>query len=226
MLKKDSSSLISIFLVEDHHIMRRGLASLLTLEQGAHIAGEAASGEEALEKLAGAELPNLIIMDISLAGMNGIETTRAILARYPQARVLVLSMYNNPTFVHQVLEAGALGYILKESMVDELHAAIEAVMSGKIYLSEAVTPKVDFNQKPGSPPYEPLTPREMEVFQRLAAGMSVKDIADDLVVSIYTVYTHISNIKRKLGVEKSADMIRYAIENPLILKPSTFENLS
>jgi len=209
---------IKIFLVEDHHIMRRGLASLLTVEEGALIVGEVASGEEALEKLVQMEAPDVVLMDISLPGLNGIEATRKILQEVPRTKVLILSMYNNPTFVHQALEAGASGYILKESMVDELRNAIEAVKNGKRYISEKIVSIVEPLQAGNGLPYESLTPREVEVFEQLASGLSVKDIADDLVVSIYTVYTHISNIKRKLGIEKSADMIRYAIENPLILK--------
>ncbi len=198
--------------------MRRGLASLLTVEEGALIVGEVASGEEALEKLVQMEAPDVVLMDISLPGLNGIEATRKILQEVPRTKVLILSMYNNPTFVHQALEAGASGYILKESMVDELRNAIEAVKNGKRYISEKIVSIVEPLQAGNGLPYESLTPREVEVFEQLASGLSVKDIADDLVVSIYTVYTHISNIKRKLGIEKSADMIRYAIENPLILK--------
>ena len=198
--------------------MRRGLASLLTVEEGALIVGEVASGEEALEKLVQMEAPDVVLMDISLPGLNGIETTRKILQEVPQTKVLILSMYNNPTFVHQALEAGASGYILKESMVDELRNAIEAVKNGKKYISEKIVSIIEPLQVGNGLPYASLTPREVEVFEQLASGLSVKDIADELVVSIYTVYTHISNIKRKLGIEKSADMIRYAIENPLILK--------
>ena len=198
--------------------MRRGLASLLTVEEGALIVGEVASGEEALEKLVQMEAPDVVLMDISLPGLNGIETTRKILQEVPQTKVLILSMYNNPTFVHQALEAGASGYILKESMVDELRNAIEAVKNGKKYISEKIVSIIKPLQVGNGLPYASLTPREVEVFEQLASGLSVKDIADELVVSIYTVYTHISNIKRKLGIEKSADMIRYAIENPLILK--------
>jgi len=224
MAKKETVHPISIFLIEDHHIMRRGLASLLTVEEGAQIVGEVASGEEALEKLAQMEAPDLFIMDISLPGMNGIQTTRKILKEFPDTKILILSMYNNPTFVHQALEAGAFGYILKESMVDELRNAIESVSRGKKYLSEKILSAVDLHQTEGFLPYESLTPREVEVFEQLASGLSVKDIGDELVVSIYTVYTHISNIKRKLGIEKSTDMIRYAIENPLVLKTGNSED--
>lgn len=213
-------SAIKIFLVEDHHIMRRGLASLLTTERDVQILGEAASGEEALELLQSCDMPDLIIMDVSLSGMNGIETTRKIKAIYGRVKILVLSMYNNPTFVHQAMQAGASGYILKQSMVEELNTALDLVLQGKQFVSPMIMTNFDPATafKPGA--FENLTHREVEVFDHLARGMSVKDIAEELVVSIYTVYTHMNTIKRKLGIEQKSDLIRYAIENPLILNPT------
>lgn len=208
---------ITIFLVEDHNIMRHGLASLLKLEQGANIVGEAASGEEAVSKLADMAPPDLVIMDIALPGMNGMQATQKILSHAPGVRVLILSMYNNPTFVQQTLEAGASGYILKESMVDELKSAIDEVMQGRVYISDIIMSAADFVDPRDLLPFQPLTPRETDVFERIAQGMTVKDISKELVVSIYTVYTHVSKIKQKLAIEKTSDMIRYAIENPLIL---------
>jgi DNA-binding NarL/FixJ family response regulator len=210
---------MKVFLVEDHHIMRRGLASLLTTEGNVEIVGEAASGEEALDLLRTCELPDLIIMDVSLSGMNGIETTRKVKSLYGQVKILMLSMYNNPIFVHQAMQAGASGYFLKQSMVEELTTALEEVAFGRQYISPMIMGKLDpfLEYKPGS--LENLTRREIEVFERLAKGMSVKDIAEDLVVSIYTVYAHMNTMKRKLGIGQKSDLIRYAIENPLILKP-------
>jgi len=220
MARPPAPAPISIFLVEDHHIMRHGLASLLAIEQGARIVGEAGSGEEALAMLAEMEPPDLVLMDIALPGMNGMQATQQILSLVPHSKVLILSMYNNPSFVQQTLQAGASGYILKESMVDELITAINSVMHGKTYISDIIIQAGDPVAAVGPLPYEALTPREIEVFDLLADGKSVKDISEDLVVSIYTVYTHVNNIKRKLGLEKSADMIRYAIENPMVLHSS------
>lgn len=209
---------MKIFLVEDHHIMRRGLASLLTIERDAQIVGEAASGEEALELLKSGPRPDLVVMDISLPGMTGIEATRSIRSLYPDVKVLILSMYSNPTFLHQAIQAGASGYILKKSVVEELNTALDQLSQGKQFVSSMITetldPELDF--KPGS--IKSLTNREEQVFERLANGKSVKDIAEELVVSIYTVYTHMNTIKRKMGIEKNQDLIRYAIENPLIFK--------
>jgi DNA-binding NarL/FixJ family response regulator len=211
---------LHVFLVEDHHIMRRGLASLLTTEKDAQIVGEAASGEEVLAWLLANDPPDLIIMDISLPGIDGIETTRRLRLLYPQVKVLILSMYNNPTFVYRAMQVGADGYILKQSMVEELNIALDLVTQGKPFISPMI--KANLNQAAGFPSdlLESLTNRQIEVFERLANGMSVKDIAEDLVISIYTVYTHLNIIKRKLGIEKTADLIRYAIENPLVLKHS------
>ncbi len=198
--------------------MRRGLASLLTTERDVQILGEAASGEEALELLQPDNLPDLIVMDVSLPGMNGVEATRQIKSLYNQVKILVLSMFNNPTFVHQAMQAGASGYILKKSMVEELNTALDLIMRGQRFISPMITENLEFAQELKSGSFQSLTNREIEVFEHLGKGMSVKDIAKAMVVSIYTVYTHMNTIKRKLGVEKNSDLIRYAIENPLILK--------
>jgi two-component system response regulator NreC len=213
-----ASSPLKVVLVEDHHIMRRGLGSLLTTEKDVQIVGEAASGEEVLAWLPSSDPPDLIIMDISLPGIDGIETTRRIRSFNPQVKILVLSMYNNPTFVHQAMQAGADGYILKQSMVEELNIALDLIVQGKQFISPMIKANLDPTTEFQSGLIESMTNRQIEVFERLASGMSVKDIAEDLVVSIYTVYTHINTIKRKLGIEKTADLIRYAIENPLVLK--------
>ncbi len=210
--------MIKVFLIEDHHIMRRGLASLLVTEREVQILGEAASGEEALKLLQPGNLPDLIVMDVSLPGMNGIEATRKIKSLYQQVEILVLSMFNNPTFVQQAMEAGASGYILKKSMVEELNTALDQIMRGRHFISPLIADTIEFAQELKSGSFQSLTNREIEVFEQLGKGRSVKDIATNLVVSIYTVYTHMNTIKRKLGVEKNSDLIRYAIENPLILK--------
>jgi DNA-binding NarL/FixJ family response regulator len=211
---------IKLLLVEDHHIMRRGLASLLTTECDVEIWGEAASGEEAISLLNENSLPDMIIMDVSLPEMNGIQTTHAIKSRYPQVKILILSMYNNPTLLHQALQAGASGYILKKSMVEELNAALVQVSQGRQFISPIITASLDPDLEITPDSLQKLTHREIEVFERLSTGSSVKDIAEELVISIYTVYTHMNTIKRKMGIEKNQDLVRYAIENPLIVKTS------
>jgi DNA-binding NarL/FixJ family response regulator len=207
-----------IFLVEDHHIMRRGLASLLMTELDAEIVGEAASGEQALALLKAENLPDVVIMDISLPGMNGIDATRAVQALYPDVKVLILSMYDNPTVLHEALQSGAAGYILKKSMVEELNTALDQISQGKQFISPILTVQLEADHEFKQDSLKSLTRREVEVFERLASGKSVKDIAQELVVSIYTIYTHMNTIKSKMGIEKNQDLIRYAIENPLIIK--------
>lgn len=208
---------MKIFLVEDHHIMRRGLASLLTIEREADIIGEAASGEEALNLLETGNLPDVVIMDISLPRMSGIEAARTIRTLYPEVKILVLSMYNNPTVLHEALQAGASGYLLKKSMVEELNIALDQIVAGKQFVSPMITEHLDPDHDFKQESLKSLTPREVEVFEQLASGKSVKDIANELVVSIYTIYTHMNTIKSKMGIEKNQDLIRYAMENPLIL---------
>lgn len=198
--------------------MRRGLASLLMTEREVEIVGEAANGEEALALLQTKTLPDVVIMDISLPGMNGIEATRTIRTRYPEVKILVLSMYNNPTLLHEALQAGASGYILKKSMVEELNTALDQIMQGQQFVSPMIAEQIDPDHEFKKESLKSLTYREVEVFERLASGKSVKDIANELVVSIYTIYTHMNTIKSKMGIEKNQDLIRYAIENPLILK--------
>jgi DNA-binding NarL/FixJ family response regulator len=215
---------LRIFLVEDHHIMRRGLASLLKTEIGAEIVGEASDGIAALELLADCH-PDVLFMDIAMPRMNGIEATRRIKQKYPLARILILSMYNSPALVSQALQAGASGYLLKDSMVEELTSALETVMMGRMYISPLIEGPVTGISDPalinsGPPKTEELTKREYEILQYLAEGKSVAQIAEALTVSIYTIYTHKSNIKQKLNLSSQAEIMRYAIDHaPFLSKP-------
>jgi DNA-binding NarL/FixJ family response regulator len=206
-----------IFLVEDHHIMRRGLASLLQTEIGAEVVGEASDGIAALEQVSEAH-PDAILMDISMPRMNGIEATRRLHQKYPRLKILILSMYNNPSLVDQALHAGASGYLLKESMVEELSQALETVLHGQVFISPLVEhpkPELFYTQAARSDPpaAEELTKREYEIIQALAEGKTVAQIASGLTVSIYTVYSHITNIKGKLNLRNQKELIRYAIEH-------------
>jgi len=208
-----------VFLIEDHHIMRHGLATLLFTEFHMEIVGEVANGEEALVDLWNlSEKPDLIIVDISLPGINGIEVIKEILKQDRQMKILVLSMYNNPSFVHQAIKAGAMGYILKQSLVEELESAISQIMRHERYISPSISPLPEVAIDNDQQSMQILSPRESEIFQCLAEGKSVKEIADQLVLSIFTVYTHINNIKNKLGVEKNSDIVRYAIEHSMVIR--------
>lgn len=210
---------LQVVLIEDHHIMRRGLGSLLTSERDIKITAEAGSGEEALALINQDNLPDLVVIDIALPGMDGIETTRQIRQRYPQIKVLILSMYNNPFLVNQAFRAGAHGYVLKQSMVEELFEAIDKVMKGDNFISANIPYSMEITLGGKQDFGAELTVRESEILNLLVHGLTPKEIANQLTISIYTVYTHINTIKQKLGLTKNADLIRYAIENEMVLKP-------
>ncbi len=210
---------LKIFLVEDHHIMRRGLASLLRTEIGADVVGEAKDGITALEQV-GECHPDAVLMDISMPRMNGIEATRRIRQKFPRLKILILSMYNNPSLVSQALQAGASGYLLKESMVEELSQALDTIMVGEVFISPLVDypgqdPFFTSVSNPAPQPNEELTRREFEIIQCLADGKSVSQMAAELCISIYTIYTHITNIKRKLNLSNQNEIIRYAVEHSI-----------
>jgi DNA-binding NarL/FixJ family response regulator len=212
---------LQVVLVEDHHIMRRGLGSLLTSERDVKIVGEAGSGEEALMLIKKDCLPDLAIIDIALPGMDGIETTRQIRQHYPKIKVLILSMYNNPFLVNQAFRAGAHGYVLKQSMVEELFEAIDKVMKGENFISANIPHSMEIASRGKQDLGAELTVRESEILNLLVHGLTPKEIANQLTISIYTVYTHINTIKQKLGLTKNADLIRHAIENEIVLKPAS-----
>lgn len=210
-------SLPRLVLVEDHHLMRQGLAALLSGRGEVQIVGEAANGLEALalvEKLQ----PQLVLMDLSMPTLNGLDATRRIKQRYPRIAVLVLSMHNDPMFVARALHAGASGYILKESMLEELTLAIHAVLEGGVFLSPLVAAPIVQEYLRGAPagldPYAQLTAREREVLQLLAEGHSTPQIARMLTVSLPTVRSHQANLKRKLGIKNRAELVRFVLDHP------------
>lgn len=216
-----NKSRLKILLIEDHHIMRRGLASLLKLEFDSEIVHEAANGLQALDMLENLKL-DLVIMDISLPGISGLETARRIKQRVPGLPILILSMHNNRVFVRQALEAGVAGYILKDSMVEELKLAIDAVQHGKKFISPLVTGPLineylEGLSESGISKIDSLTRRELEVLVSLAQGKPVSLIAREMVLSVNTVYTHLRNIKEKLGLKNQAELVRFAVEHNLIL---------
>lgn len=217
--------MVRIVLVEDHHLMRQGLAALLTGREDVLVVGEAANGLDALA-LVDKTKPQLVLMDLSMPTMNGLEATRQIKQRYPRIHVLVLSMYNDPVFVARALQAGASGYVLKESMLEELTLAIRSVAEGGIFLSPLVAAPIVQEYLRASPemlddPYAQLTMREREVLQLLAEGNSTPQIAKILNVSLPTVRTHQANLKQKLGLTKRAELVRFVLDHPFVPRPST-----
>jgi two-component system response regulator NreC len=219
-----SENKLRVFLVEDHHLMRQGLASLLNTRQDVQVAGEAANGLEALASVEAAR-PDVIIVDLSMPVMNGVEFTRRVRERLPDVPVLILSMYSDPVGVARALRAGAAGYIVKESMIEELSLAIHSVVEGGRFLSPQVAGPIiqeylQHAETEVQDDYNQLSPRECEVLQMLAEGRSAPEIARLLVISLPTVRTHQVNLKRKLGLKNRAEIVRYALDHGILPQSS------
>lgn len=210
---------VRILLADDHVIVRDGLRSLLEQQSDMHIVAEAADGLEAV-RLTREHSPDVIIMDASMRTLNGIESTRRILAHLPGARVVCLSMHGESQFVSAMLEAGARGYLLKDCAADELVHAIRIVLDGQVYLSPGITQVVVDQLKVGrtgaaGSVFSVLTDREREVLQLIAEGHSTKEIGECLALSPKTVATHREHIIAKLGISSVAGLTRYAIQQGL-----------
>jgi len=210
---------IRILLADDHRIMRDGLRAILASEENFEIVGEAENGREAA-RLARALVPDVVIMDIGMPDLNGVEATRQIKADNPGVKVIALSMYADRGYVLGMLEAGAAGYVLKTGAYDEVHRAVTAVSQGKNYLSPDITQMVVDAQvrvpsKHGPSAQMELGPREREIVQLLAEGHTSPEIAKRLHISTRTVETHRRNIMKKLDLHSVADITKYAIREGL-----------
>jgi len=209
-----------IVLVDDHRIVREGLRALLQQRAAFSVVGEAANGDEAV-KIVARQKPDLVIIDIALPGLSGIEVTREILAKAERPpKVLVLSMHESSAYVEQALRAGAMGYVLKDSAAQELFDAIEAVCGGASYLSPAVTQRVVHalahpDDRPSSA-LRFLSDREREVLTLVGEGLSSKEIARELNVSLKTVESHRANLMEKLKIHKLSGLVRFAIRVGLV----------
>jgi len=202
---------ISVLLVDDHSLVRRGFRRILEDEPDITVAGEASSGEEAV-KLAGELRPKVILMDCALPGMNGLQAIRKILEESPGILILMLSMHTEETWVNQALEAGACGYILKNAMDLELGTAIRRVVAGEIVI-DAQLARADVLKGERS---TGLTTRELEILQWICTGKSNKEIATELGLSANTVAVHRANIMDALGIHKTAELVVYAIRSGLV----------
>lgn len=212
---------VRVLLAEDHTIVRQGLARLLEDQPGLKIVGEATNGKMAVE-MALKEKPDIIIMDITMPVMNGIEATKRIKKERPDTRILILSMYSQEHYVHQLLETGVSGYLLKDSSGRDIIKAIHAAMNNETFLSPSIS-KVLVNsylspRKVSSREerYNTLSNREREVFQLIAEGHSTRTIADMLCIGVSTVKSHRSNIMDKLGVDSPVKLIHFAIRLGLV----------
>ena len=219
-LHKNKSATKRVLIAEDHKMMREGLRSLLEERLGFECVAEANDGEEAVVK-AGEFHPDIVIMDIALPNLNGIEATRQIKSQHPEIEVVVVSMYATRNYVLQVLQAGASAYLLKDSAFDDLAAALAVVGKGGMYLSPAITTASALkNEVAGLSPkniadVQRLTRRELQVLQLIADGRSTKEIAAILEVSVKTIETHRKQIMDKLGIRTIAGLTKYCIREGL-----------
>jgi len=212
---------IQVLLAEDHTIVRQGLRSILDGREGIQVVGEAKDGREAVEKAQQLQ-PDIVLMDLSMPLLSGLEATRQIKSQCPQIKVLVLTMHADEEYVFQILQAGASGYLLKQSAVGELVTAIQAVYEGDSYLSPAISRKLvdgyvrQAREQDKVDSYEQLTDREREVLHLIAEGRSTQEIADLLFISPKTVRGHRSSLTEKLGLHSNAELTRYAIRKGIV----------
>ncbi len=212
---------IRVLLAEDHTLVRAGLCALVKTLEGVEVVAEAGDGHQTLEMVK-AHYPDLVLMDIAMPGLNGLEATIRVIKEYPHVKVIILSMHANEEYVLQSLSAGARGYLLKDSGTSELELAIRAVMRGETFLSPAVSKHVieQYVQRQEDPqsPFQILTPRQREILQLIAEGLSTKDIARKLDLSIKTVDTHRTQLMDRLDIHEVAGLVRYAIRTGLIIE--------
>jgi DNA-binding NarL/FixJ family response regulator len=210
---------IRVLLADDHEIVRDGIRALLDDEPGIEVVGEARDGNEALRRVR-ETAPDVVVMDVTMPGMNGIDATREICAAQPETKVLFLSMHSENHYVTRVFDAGAAGYLLKECALNELVRAIRSVSSGQVYVSPAVAGAVVEAFRLGMPErgtsaLSALTAREREVLRLIADGLSTREIADRLQVSHKTVGTHRERIMHKLDLHSIAELTKFAIREGL-----------
>ena len=208
--------MIRIILADDHALVRQGFRMILAAQPDMEIVGEAGNGREAVE-LAEKLKPDLVVMDVTMPELNGIEATRRLAASTPRTRVLALSMHKDSVYVREILRAGARGYLLKDSVDADLLAAVRAVANGDGYLSPGVSDAVltDYRRHV-TDPIDLLTTREREVLQMIAEGKTNKEIATSLSLSVYTVEAHRGRVMEKLNLHSTGELVRFALRNGLI----------
>lgn len=210
------ASPVRIMLVDDHAVVRSGIRRLLEQHAGLVVIAEAESGERAYQ-LFGEHLPDIAVMDLTMPGMGGMEAIRRIIARYPAARLLVLSMHENAAFANQALKAGAKGYLAKNSLAEELVNALEAIIKNQTYISSDIAKKIALQSLDSKgDPMQQLSAREFEIFRMLAEGLDSDEIAVALKISSKTVANYQTTIKQKLGISSPVEMVRLAIRCGLI----------
>jgi DNA-binding NarL/FixJ family response regulator len=212
-------SRIRVVVADDHAMLRDGLTALLRSAADIEVVGEAASGEDAIDACERLH-PDLVLMDVAMPGLGGLEATLAIRSKHPDVRVLVLTQHENPEYVRRFLKAGASGYVLKRSAGAELARAIRAAMQGGLVLdpgiARSVVEEASAPAPDGDAAYETLTSREKQVLKLVAEGRSNKEVADVLDISVKTAMTHREHLMQKLGIHNRTDLIRFAIRAGVI----------
>lgn len=211
---------IRVLLADDHRILREGICALIEDQEDMEVIGEAEDGLETVKKVAQLQ-PDVVVMDIAMPLLNGLEATRQIHRDFPQVNVLILTMHENEEYIRQVLAAGALGYVLKDAAARDLLGAIRTVNQGEAILSPAITRLVieDYLRWGDIQPEDTtdgLTPREREILQLIAEGYTNKEIADILTLSVKTVQSHRGNLMNKLDLHDRGELIKYAIQKKII----------
>jgi len=206
----------TIVLVDDHAVVRAGVRRLLEQELLFEVIGEAESGEKAYQ-IFGELKPDVVMMDLSMPGMGGLESTRRILMRHEKAKILVLSMHEDLSFANQALKLGAKGYLTKNTLADDLVKSIQTVSKGDVFLSDEIAKKMAMQSISGNQdPIHELSAREFEIFRLLAEGLDIDAIASTLNISSKTVSNYQTMIKQKLNINSPVELIRYAIKAGVI----------
>jgi len=210
---------LRILLADDHTLVRAGISSLLAQLPGVTVVAEASDGREVL-KLAGIHKPEVVVMDVAMPGLNGLEATLRLLKQFPRTRVIMLSMHANEEYIHQAFQAGASAYLLKKSAVAELEAAVRAAQAGKNYLSPALARHYQ-PQEPARPgdtrtPAEKLTTRQREILQLIAESRTTKEIAHELGLSAKTVEFHRAQLMQRLDIHDVPGLVRFALRSGLV----------
>ncbi len=218
--------MIRILLVDDHALFRAGMKALLQSMKAIEVVGEANNGRDAI-RLVEQEQPDIVLMDIAMPTLNGLDTTRHIVRKFPDVRVIILSMHTTRQYVLQALEAGASGYLVKDAALGELEAAVRAVAQGETFLSSSVSKFVvdeykrrlngtEISSGAAENPLDILTPRQREVLQLIAEGYSTKEIAQKLDISVKTADVHRTELMKRLDIHDIAGLVRYAIRTGIV----------
>ena len=210
-----SEDRVTVVLADDHELVRDGIRMVLEAEDDIEVVAQAADAETAARYVLGHK-PTILVLDLSMPGRPSLELMPEIIESSPSTSVIVVTMQNEPAFARRALQAGAKGFVIKQSAADELMAAVRAVLAGQTYINPNLGARMAAEPDARDGPPDDLTPREIEVLGLLALGYMNPEIADRLVLSVRTVETHRANIQRKTGISTRAELIAYAIENDLV----------